>query len=82
MGIAEVPENDVGQSFDTNEFNSAYPPTKLILGLGKAVNITAQSLSDWIGKDNTCLSLKSGDIIEVTESQVCINDHFIFSKNQ
>lgn len=36
------------------------------------MNINAQALSDWSGKDNTYLSLKSGDIIEVTESQVCI----------
>lgn len=36
------------------------------------MNITAQALSDWTGKDSTYLSLKSGDIIEVTENQVCI----------
>lgn len=71
-GIAEVPENEVGQGFDTDEFGSSYPPSKLILGLGKVVNITAQALSDWTGMDNTYLSLKSGDIIEVTETQVCI----------
>lgn len=71
-GIAEVPENDFGQAFDADD---SYPSNKLILGLGKIVNVTAQALSDWTGKDSTYLSLKSGDIIEVTENQVCLNNH-------
>lgn len=71
-GIAELPENDFGQGFDS-EFGSSYPSPKLILGHGKSVNITAQALSDWSGKDSTYLSLKSGDVVEVTENQVCAN---------
>jgi hypothetical protein len=39
------------------------------------VNITAQALRDWTGKDSTYLSLKSGDIVEVIENQVCIYDY-------
>lgn len=80
-GIAELPENEVGQGFDTEEFNSSYPSTKLTLGLGKIVNITAQALSDWTGKDSTHLSLKSGDIVEVTENQVCIYDYIVIIEN-
>jgi len=38
------------------------------------VNIKAQVLDDWTGKDSTCLSLVAGDIIDVTENQVCIID--------
>lgn len=39
------------------------------------MNITAQALSDWTGKDSTYLSLKSGDNIEVIENQVSIYDY-------
>jgi len=38
------------------------------------VNIKAQVLNDWTGKDSTHLSLVAGDIIDVTENQVCIID--------
>jgi len=38
------------------------------------VNIKAQVLDNWAGKDNTCLSLVAGDIIDVSENQVCIID--------
>jgi len=69
-GIAELPENEFGQGFDT-EFSSSYPSTKLIVGHGKMVNSTVQALNDWTGKDDTYLALKSGDIVEVTEQQVC-----------
>lgn len=71
-GIAELPENELGQGFETDEFSTSYP--KLILGHGKSVNIKAQVLNDWTGKDSTCLSLVAGDIIDVTENQVCIID--------
>lgn len=67
-GIAELPENELGQGFETDEFSTSYP-TKLVLGLGKSVNIKAQALSNWTGKDSTYLSLIAGDIIEVTENQ-------------
>lgn len=36
------------------------------------MNISVKVISDWNGKESTYLSLKSGDIIEVTENQVCI----------
>jgi len=68
-----LPENELGQGFETDEFSTSYP-TKLTLGLGKSVNIKAQALNNWTGKDSTYLSLAAGDIIEVTENQVCIND--------
>lgn len=68
-----MPENDFGQGFETNDnFSSSYPSTSLTLGLGKSVNVTAHVLSDWTGNESTHLSLKSGEIIEVTENQVCI----------
>lgn len=67
-----MPENELGPGLGIEESSSSYPSTKLTLGLGKIVNVTAQALSDWNGKDSTYLSLKSGDIIEVTENQVCI----------
>lgn len=70
-GIAELPENDLGQGFD-DEINSAYP-TKLVVGRGKVVNFTVRAINDWTGKDSTYLSLNVGDIVEVTENQVCIN---------
>jgi len=38
------------------------------------VNIKAKVLNDWTGKDSTYLSLAAGDIIDVTETQVCIID--------
>lgn len=75
-----MPENEYGQGFDTDEFSSPYPSTKLVVGLGKVVNITVQALNDWTGKDSTYLALKSGDIIEITEQQVSINDFTQFSK--
>lgn len=70
-GIAELPENELGQGFGNDGFGSSYTSTKPILGHGKNVNITARVISDWIGEDSTHLSLKSGDIVEVTENQVC-----------
>jgi len=36
-----------------------------------------QALNDWTGKDDTYLALKSGDIVEVTEQQVCSFDNCI-----
>jgi len=36
------------------------------------VNIKAKVLNDWTGKDGTYLSLVAGDIIDVTENQVCV----------
>lgn len=67
-----MPENEFGQGFETDVFTSSNSSTKLTLGLGKIVNITVQAISDYTGQD-TYLSLKSGDIVEVTEDQVCIN---------
>lgn len=46
------------------------------------MNIKAQALSDWTGKDNTHLSLVAGDIIEVTENQVCIINWSINHRHQ
>lgn len=77
-GIAELPENELGQGFETDEFTSSYSPPKLTVGLGNIVNINAKVVNDWIGTDSTYLSLKSGEIVKVTENQVCINVNFIY----
>ncbi|VVC37884.1 Hypothetical protein CINCED_3A015775 [Cinara cedri] len=68
-GIAELPENGFDHGFETDEFSSSYSLPKLTLGLGKIVNFSVKVVSDWDGYDSTFLTLKSGDIIEVTESQ-------------
>jgi len=65
-----LPENELGQGSETDEFSNIYP--KLILGRGKPVNIKAKVLNDWTNKGSTYLSLVSGDVIDVTENQVCI----------
>lgn len=70
-GIAELPENELGQSFRNEEFGSSYSSSKPILGRGINVNITARVVCDWTAEDSSHLSLKSGDIVEVTENQVC-----------
>lgn len=67
-----MPENEFGQGFETDMISSSNTSTKLTQGLGKVVNITVQALSDCTGND-TYLSVKSGDIVDVTEDQVCIN---------
>lgn len=67
--ICELPENDFGENYETN---FSYPPTKLVIGQGTAVKITAQVLSDWTGTDSSYVSLKAGDTIEVSENQVRI----------
>ncbi|XP_050430286.1 intersectin-1 [Adelges cooleyi] len=64
--ICELPENDFGENYETN---FSYPPTKLVIGQGTAVKITAQVLSDWTGTDSSYVSLKAGDTIEVSENQ-------------
>lgn len=68
----------MGQGFETDEFTTCYSPIKLTVGLGQIVNFNAKVVCDWIGTDSTYLPLNSGDIIEVTETQVCINVYFIY----
>ncbi|XP_050533281.1 intersectin-1 isoform X2 [Daktulosphaira vitifoliae] len=69
-GISELPENDFDKDFNVKVTdNSNYPSSELILGYGTAVKFTVEVLKNWSGKDNSFLTIKTGELIEVSENQ-------------